>query len=158
MPKKTRPTIVDKLTKQVLAEAERSSCERLNVGAMIYDDRGVILSSGYNGTLAGMPHCNHECSCGVGDAEGQQHAIGCTFNTPCVETLHAEANAILWAARRGVSTEAANLITTHSPCFNCAQLIVQCGIKCVLALQSYRDPSGLLLLQAAGVTTMLAGD
>lgn len=141
-----------KLRKQVQAEAERSTCDRLNVGAIIHDARGVILSSGYNGALPGMPHCVHECSCGAGTAEGTQHAIGCTFNAPCVETLHAEANAILWAARRGISIEGASLITTHSPCYACAQFIIQAGIVAVRVLADYRDPSGLMLLQQAGLT------
>ncbi len=148
---KVRPTITGKLRKQVNAEAERSSCERLNVGAIIHDERGVILSSGYNGALPGMPHCNHECDCGAGN-EAQSHAVGCAFMRPCEETLHAEANAILWAARRGIAVEGASIITTHSPCYSCAQFIIQAGIKSVRVLANYRDPSGLILLQTAGLT------
>lgn len=150
----TRISIIEKLTKQVQAEAERSTCSRLNVGALIYDSRGVILSSGYNGALASMPHCDHECDCGL-DQDGEpffRHANACVSVRACTNTLHAEANAILWAARRGVATEGQNLITTHLPCYRCAQLIVQAGIASVTYLGFYRTDDGLILLSQAGVS------
>jgi dCMP deaminase len=151
-----RITLLEKLALQAEIEAKRSTCSRLNVGALIWDERGVILSSGYNGALAGMPHCDHTCDCGkpwlYGEGpHGNGHMSSCRVNQPCDITMHAEANAILWAARRGVATEGQYIISTHAPCFRCSQLIIQAGIKAVYYVESYRLTEGVDLLQAANV-------
>lgn len=115
----------------------RGTCSRLRVGAVIADARGVSLSSGYNGAPAGLPHCNHEES-----------------NEPCKISLHAETNAILWAARRGSSVEGAHLYTTHEPCYECSKLIIQSGIAVVYYGSSYARNSGVELLTQANVETL----
>ena len=102
-----RPTRDETTMYVAQAIAERGTCCRLRVGAVICRD-GRILATGYNGAPAGMPHCEHE----KGD------------DTPCEVTVHAEANAIAFAARHGVRTEGAELHTTHSPCLTCAKLII----------------------------------
>lgn len=117
--------------------SHRSTCSRLHVGVVIADHRGVILSSGYNGALSGMPHCNHE------------------DNEPCRASVHAEGNAILWAARRGIALEGAQLYTTHEPCVECCKQIIQSGISIVYYGSPYLRNSGLELLQHAKVDTML---
>jgi dCMP deaminase len=143
----TRISLLEKLCLQAEIEAKRSTCSRLNVGALIWDERGVILSSGYNGALAGMPHCEHVCDC---DPVTVCRSY-CQSRKPCEITMHAEANAILWAARRGVSTEGQNIITTHLPCYRCAQLIIQAGIRTVYFINTYRDTEGFDLLKSASV-------
>jgi dCMP deaminase len=67
--------------------------------------------------------------------------------------MHAEANAIAYAARNGVATSDAYLYTTHMPCFDCARLIINAGIRAVIYYIPYRNQSGLDLLGAAGVET-----
>lgn len=148
-----RPTMLAVLADMAQSIAQRSTCDRLNVGALIYDDRGVILSGGYNGALAGMPHCLHPCDCiTIGaDVEYLEHEPHCTSLKACVVSIHAEANAIVWAARRGVATEGHNLIVTQSPCYKCAQLIIQAGIKSVRFSSLYRDASGIALMLDAGL-------
>lgn len=149
-----RPTMLAVLSEMAQSIAQRSTCDRLNVGALIYDDRGVILSGGYNGALAGMPHCIHPCGCGAaerGSPADSRHSDECDFVKPCLVSMHAEANAIVWAARRGVATEGHNLIVTQSPCYRCSQLIIQAGIKSVRFLTMYRDGSGLALMLDAGL-------
>ncbi len=147
-----RPTMLAVLAQMTSAIATRSTCSRAAIGALIYDDRGVILSGGYNGALAGMPHCVHPCTC-IPDPSGQfGHQEFCGTRQQCAVAMHAEANAIIWAARRGVGTEGHNIIVSQSPCFRCAQLIVQAGIKQVRYLSEYRDQSGLALMLDAGVT------
>src|SRR4028119_556563 len=93
--------------------ASRSTCPRKFVGAVIVRDR-TILSTGYNGSIRGMPHCSD-----VGHMMENGH---------CVATIHAEINAILQAARNGVMIEAASLYVTASPCWNCFKASVNAGI------------------------------
>ena len=104
--------------------ATRSTCNRKHVGAVIVRDR-TILSTGYNGSIRGMPHC---------DDEG--HLME---NGHCVATVHAEANAIIQAAKNGVRIDAAELYTTASPCWNCFKLTANAGIRKVYFGEFYRD-------------------
>lgn len=104
--------------------ATRSTCTRKHVGAVIVRDR-TVLSTGYNGSLRGMPHCE----------DG-----GCEMeNGHCIATVHAEANAILQAARNGARIDGAELYTTASPCWNCFKLIANAGISKIFYGEFYRD-------------------
>lgn len=129
-----RPTIEQTLMQVAHLVALRGTCSRRQVGAVIADTRGVILSTGYNGALSGMQHCDHH--------DDYQ---------PCDISEHAERNAIYWAARRGIAIEDTILFTTDSPCPGCARGIVQCGIVKVVYDRPYRENIGTLLLQAAGI-------
>lgn len=96
--------------------AQRGTCLRAKVGAVIEKD-GRILSTGYNGSLPGEPHCEDE-GCMMEDGH-------------CVRTIHAEANAIAFAAKHGICIVGATLYTTgwHSgSCFRCARLARAAGI------------------------------
>jgi dCMP deaminase len=104
--------------------ATRSTCDRKYVGAVIVRDR-MILSTGYNGSIRGLPHCDE-----VGHEMENGH---------CVRTVHAEANAIVQAARNGVRIEAADIYVTASPCYNCFKLIANAGIKRIFYGELYRD-------------------
>ena len=104
--------------------AERSTCDRKHVGAVVVRDRN-ILSTGYNGSIAGMPHCDD-----VGHMMEGGH---------CVATVHAEANAIIQAAKNGVMIDGASIYTTASPCWNCFKLVANCGIKKICFGEFYRD-------------------
>jgi dCMP deaminase len=125
----------------MMAEAAsgRSTCSRLHVGTVIARENRAI-STGYNGTPAGLPHCEH------GDTD-----------SPCEAAVHAEANAIIFAARYGVPVEGAELFTTHMPCLACSSLIINAGIRRTVWLYDYRDPSGVQLLNGAHVMTMKMG-
>src|SRR5438067_13513827 len=94
--------------------ASRATCDRKHVGALLVRDR-IILSTGYNGSIRGMPHCDE-----VGHVLENGH---------CVATIHAEANAILQAARNGVRIEGADIYTSASPCWPCFKMIANAGIK-----------------------------
>ena len=94
--------------------ATRSTCPRKHVGAVIVRDR-TVLSTGYNGSMRGLPHCE-DAGCVMEDGH-------------CVTTVHAEANAILQAAKNGVAVDGAELYTTASPCWNCFKLIANAGIR-----------------------------
>ncbi len=104
--------------------ATRSTCPRKSVGAIIVKDKN-ILSTGYNGSIRGLPHCTE---------------VGCMLeNGHCVRTIHAEANAIIQAARHGVKIEGATIYITASPCWNCFKLIANSGIKRIVFKEFYRD-------------------
>ncbi len=108
--------------------ATRSTCARKHVGAVIVRDK-TILSTGYNGSIRGMPHCDD-----VGHDLDAGH---------CVATIHAEANSILQAAKNGVRIEGAEIYTTASPCWNCFKLIANAGIRTIYYGEFYRDTKSL---------------
>jgi dCMP deaminase len=132
----------------MMAEAAsgRSTCSRLHVGAVVAVD-GRVVSTGYNGAPAGLPHCDHEHE--VTGALGREH---------CLTAVHAEANAIVFAARHGAGINHAELFTTASPCPGCANLIINAGITRVVFMALYNNAvGGLDRLDQAGITTMHLG-
>lgn len=116
--------------------ATRSTCDRKNVGAVVVRDR-MILSTGYNGSMRGAPHCDE-----IGHMMEDGH---------CVGTIHAEMNAILQAARNGVQIEGAELYTTASPCWNCFKCIVNAGIQRIYFGEFYRDERIFQMAERLGV-------
>jgi dCMP deaminase len=104
--------------------ATRATCDRKHVGAVVVRDR-MILSTGYNGSIRGLPHCTE-----AGHMMEGGH---------CVGTVHAEANAIIQAARNGVRIDGADIYTTASPCWSCFKLIANAGIDRIVYGQFYRD-------------------
>jgi dCMP deaminase len=116
--------------------ATRSTCDRKHVGAVIVRDK-TILSTGYNGSIRGMPHCDD-----VGHMLENGH---------CVATVHAEANAILQAAKNGTAINGADLYITASPCWNCFKLVANSGIKRIFYLEFYRDARILKVAHEAGI-------
>jgi dCMP deaminase len=111
--------------------ASRSTCDRGRSGCVIVKEKR-ILCTGYVGSPPGMPHCDevgHQLR-KVIDEEGntKQH---------CVRTIHAEQNAIIQAARFGISLEGATLYCKMEPCRVCAMSIVGAGIKKVVCEKRY---------------------
>jgi dCMP deaminase len=104
--------------------ATRATCDRKHVGAVIVRDK-MILATGYNGSLRGLPHCDED-----GHLMEEGH---------CVRTVHAEANAIVQAARNGVRLEDADIYVTASPCFGCFKLVANAGIRRIVFGEFYRD-------------------
>ena len=116
--------------------ARRSTCNRAQVGAIIVRDKR-ILTTGYNGSPTGLPHCTE---------------AGCLIvNGHCVRTLHAEQNAIIQAALHGVSTDGATIYVTHQPCLICAKMIINAGISRVVYGGDYPDDLARQFLEEAGV-------
>lgn len=113
--------------------SENSHCQRNKVGCLIVKDRQII-SDGYNGTPSGF---SNECE-------------DCNNNTlPTV--LHAEANAITKIAKSTNSAEGSTLYVTLSPCFDCAKLIIQAGIKRIVYSETYRKTDSFKLFEEAGI-------
>lgn len=133
-----RPSIHQTLMSIAQLMAARGTCQRLNVGAVIAHESHV-LCAGYNGAPAGMPHCNHE-------TDEDLFVV-----TPCRTAVHAEANAIAFAAKHGVRIEGSTLYTTHSPCMNCAFLVINSGIVKVIFDTAFRDLEPVNVLTQANI-------
>ena len=116
--------------------ATRSTCPRKYVGAVIVGNR-TILSTGYNGSIRGMPHCSD-----VGHMMEEGH---------CVATIHAEANAIIQAARNGVMIEGATNYVTASPCWNCFKQLANAGVTRIVYGEFYRDNRIFDIAQKIGI-------
>lgn len=113
--------------------ANRSHCVKAQVGAVLVKDTRII-SIGYNGPPAGTHNCDEEWP-----------ETGCPRDTrnACSLALHAEENAILYAAKNGSSLEGTTLYTTLSPCLPCARLIFSSGIQKIYYKDSYAEYKGL---------------
>ena len=116
--------------------ASRATCDRKHVGAVIVRDR-TILSTGYNGSIRGLPHCDE-----VGHMMEDGH---------CVATIHAEANAIIQAAKNGVSIEGGDIYITASPCWPCFKLIAHAGLRRIVFGEFYRDSRIFEIAQRLGI-------
>ncbi len=117
---KKRLTWDEYFSKIVMTTSERSPCERLQVGCLLVKDNRIV-SQGYNGFLPGCPHesivrNNHEQA-----------------------TLHAEQNALIDCAKRGVSCEGCLAYITHYPCIICTRLLLAAGIKEIKYLSDYKN-------------------
>lgn len=153
-----RPTRDEMLMQMAEVVARRSTCSRAHVGVVIAR-QGRPLVTGYNGAPSGMPHCKHDCNCQPAevmraDAEepvNVRHEGMCASRQPCFIAVHAEANAIAYAARWGITLEGAELFTTLVPCLPCAQVTINAGIERVVYSANYRDNRGVELLQNAGI-------
>jgi dCMP deaminase len=114
-----------------------SAAKRRQVGCLIVKD-GQIISDGYNGTPHGFDNdCEFETRFGLETKP---------------EVLHAESNALTKLAKSTQSSEGATIYVTLSPCFECAKLMIQSGIKRVVYLDEYRITGGIELLEKAGIT------
>ena len=111
--------------------AKRATCDRGRAGCVIVKDRR-ILTTGYVGSPVGQPHCDD-----VG------HLMRDTFDEHgnvtknCVRTVHAEQNAIVQAAKFGISLEGATLYCKMEPCIWCTKMIVNAGIKRIVCEKRY---------------------
>ena len=117
------------ITRQV---AERSTCARAKVGAVIVRDKN-ILATGYNGAPAGLPHCTD-----VGCLVYASRTPAGETEENCFRTIHAEINAIAQAARNGASIRDADIYITHTPCIHCLKVLINTGIKRVFYEKEYK--------------------
>ena len=117
----------------------RGTCNRGGAGCIIVKG-GRIISIGYAGSPPGHRHCTE---------------IGCEIDPDtggCISTLHAESNAIAWAAREGISLKGSILYSTLAPCLFCAKIIVTSGVESVIYLDPYRKTDGIDFLKKSGVS------
>jgi len=151
--------------------AEESYCKRRQVGSVLAkDDR--IISIGYNGTVSNdknicedykltCPNCGKETElpypdairviCGCGRIHDYTHEYleknKAEFFKSKETVVHAEQNALMFAAKNGIATQGATLYTTTAPCVNCAKLAIQAGITKVVYDTTYKNTDGIDLLE-----------
>lgn len=114
--------------------ASRSTCDRAFVGCVLVNSDNRIVSTGYNGSVAGNPHCSE-----VGHVLRDGH---------CIATIHAEMNALLYCAKEGIPVKGCRCYVTHFPCLNCTKALIQAGIREIYYKEAYRiDDYALELIE-----------
>lgn len=130
----------------VRAVGERGSCDRGRAGCVIVREKR-ILATGYVGSPAGTVHCD--------EAGHEMHTVTQEDGTQtrhCIRTAHAEQNAIVAAARFGVALDGATLYCHMAPCYACAKMIINAGIKRVVSQMDYHGASrGKEVFAEAGI-------
>lgn len=122
--KNKRPSWDDYFLKVAMLVSERATCPRMHCGCVLVRDK-QILSTGYNGSVPGEPHCED---------------VGCkVVDNHCIRTIHAEMNAILQCSSHGVSTKDSVAYVTTMPCTNCAKSLIAAGIREVIIFSEFHD-------------------
>jgi dCMP deaminase len=141
-----RPSLDEYYMTMVRLVATRGTCPRRQVGAVIIDLHGKLVSTGYNGPPAGVPHCTEFPCAGSQDKTGD--------NTRCI-AVHAEVNAVLQA--QASRREPWTLYCSTTPCFGCSKVAITAGVKEVVAESVYRgDVEGLYLMSRAGIPVFIS--
>ncbi len=125
--------------------AKRSNCESRKVGALITVDNQII-STGYNGAPKGLHHCID-----AGGCLRKKNNIESGTRQEVCRAVHAEQNAIISAAVRGVSIKGGTLYTNTYPCSICARMIINAEIKRIVYDSDYSDPLSKELLEESGI-------
>ncbi len=130
--------------------AQRSTCLRRKVGAIIVRDKRII-TTGYNGVPVHIRHCA-EVGClreQQGVPSGERHEL--------CRGLHAEQNAIIQGALHGVSLAGATLYCTNQPCAICSKMLINARIVSISYKEGYDDPLAMEMLAEAGITLRQPG-
>jgi dCMP deaminase len=151
--KRKRPSWDEYFLELVEVVGKRGTCDRGYSGCVITKNNR-ILSTGYVGAPAGLPHCDevgHEFQeVKNNDGETSKH---------CIRTSHAEMNAIANAARIGVAIEGATIYIHMEPCYMCAKIIINAGIKRVVCNKKYhRAQRSREILKEAGIELVVIND
>ncbi len=112
--------------------ASASKCVSRHTGAVIVKE-GRIVSTGYNGTPAGYTNCRDHFK---GEYTPEHHDWSYKYE------IHAEMNAIVWAARNGIAIEGATMYCTYEPCFDCVRAIIAAGLKRIVFAEKYKHHTG----------------
>lgn len=117
-----RPSWDQYFLKLAMLASERATCPRMHCGCVLVKHKHV-LATGYNGSLPGLPHCDD---------------VGCMIvDNHCIRTNHAEMNALMQAAKNGVSINQGTAYVTNMPCTTCAKALIGAGIKRVVVFSDY---------------------
>ncbi|MCK4422143.1 cytidine/deoxycytidylate deaminase family protein [candidate division WOR-3 bacterium] len=141
----SRPSWDEYFMKITELVASRSTCLRRQVGAVLVRNKR-ILTTGYNGPPAGIEHCDKRGGC-----------LRDELNIPSGErmelsrAIHAEQNAIIQAAKMGISIENSTLYVTTHPCFTCAKMLINAGVKKIIYKEGYPDSFSKGILKEAQV-------
>ncbi|MCL2437157.1 MAG: cytidine/deoxycytidylate deaminase family protein [Clostridiales bacterium] len=148
----TRPGWDEYFMEMAALTAQRSTCLRRHVGAIIVKDKHIV-ATGYNGAPKGIKHCSERDGCirqKMNVPSGERHEL-------CM-ALHAEQNAIIQAATLGQSIEKATIYITHQPCVICAKMIINAQIRRIVVREGYPDQLSVDILGEAGLKIVMLGD
>jgi len=143
-----RPSWDDYFMQIASVVAQRSTCLRRHVGAVVVLDKR-ILATGYNGAPQGLQHCAD-----VGCLR-EKHKVPSGERHELCRGLHGEENALLQAARYGIRIEGATMYTTHVPCSMCTKMIINCGIRRIVASRPYPDELAASMLREAAIELVI---
>jgi dCMP deaminase len=127
----TRPSWDEYFLEIMRTVSKRGTCDRGHASCVFVKDKQILVT-GYAGSPLGFPHCDE-----VGHDLRKSISEDGIISEHCVRTVHAEQNAICQAARRGVSIDGATVYVNMTPCRTCAMLLINCGIKRVVADKKY---------------------
>jgi dCMP deaminase len=126
--------------------SERATCDRGKSAAIAVKDKKII-ATGYVGAPKGLPHCDE-----IGHLLSKFIDEDGSISQHCIRTVHAEQNVICQAARYGISLEGSTMYMKMTPCFTCAKMIINTGIKRIVAEKRYqKDKHSLDFLKQAGI-------
>jgi dCMP deaminase len=140
-----RPTWDDYFMQIAGLVAQRSTCLRRQVGALLVQNRR-LLATGYNGAPQGLPHCHELDGClreQMGIPPGERQEL--------CRALHAEQNAIIQAAVHGVELADVTCYSTTQPCVTCAKMLINANVRRIVYEGDYPDSLALDILKQAGI-------
>ena len=143
--KDDRPSWDEYFMEMAELTAQRSTCLRRHVGAVIVRDKHA-MSTGYNGAPKGLRHCDELGGClreKLHVPSGERHEL--------CRALHAEQNAIIQAARYGTDIRGSKIYITTQPCITCAKMCINAGIEEIIYANPYPDELSLGMLDEAGI-------
>lgn len=149
--KHARPTWDEYFLEVAGLVAKRSTCLRRSVGAVLVKDKR-ILATGYNGAPSGLKHCI-DVGClrqKLGIPSGERHEL--------CRALHAEQNALIQASLYGISVKESTLYATNQPCVICAKMLINAGIKEIVAASGYPDKLAMNFLREAKIKLRTIGE
>lgn len=138
----------DETVKEVIhAFSKRAHCIQFKIGVAFFED-GRLLAAGYNGPPRKEPHCD-EVGCAKVGPDGKRMPAG----SGLCRGAHAEMNAIANAARKGINLSNSIVYCTFTPCYDCAKVLVNLGIKELIYEQEYpdEDPKVYNLFKKQGI-------
>lgn len=136
MTNKNRPSWDEYFLKLAMLASERSTCPRMHCGCVLVKDK-FVLATGYNGSVAGQPHCDD---------------VGClVVENHCVRTNHAEINALVQAATHGVTVKGSTAYITNMSCTTCAKALIAAGIVRVVVFSDFHDTLATQFYTESGV-------
>lgn len=148
-----RPSWDEYFSQLAIMVGQRGTCDRGYCGAIITKDRRIV-STGYAGSPVGCQHCDeigHEMHTIIHEDNSQSNH--------CIRTAHAEQNAICQAARFGIALEGGTIYVKMAPCYTCAKMIINAGIKRVVCNQDYHaSKRSKEIFEEAGVEFVLLDD
>ncbi len=148
--RETRPSWDDYFMSITRLVAERSTCLRRKVGAILVKEKR-ILATGYNGAPQGLKHCL-DIGClreRLRIPSGQRHEL--------CRALHAEQNVLIQAARYGIAVAGSELYCTNLPCIICTKMLINSGVHTIYYSEGYADEMSVDMLREAGMRLVQLG-